>query len=68
MKVANVAPKHMLGPECGGRLRELGAKVFAMPGGDTQIVSPLSPMREITFRSSSKMVDYLLGLVEDSHT
>ena len=45
-KVANVGPKHMLDPQCGGRLRALGIKVFAMPGGDTQLYAAFTECRD----------------------
>lgn len=45
-KVANVGPKHMLDPECGGRLRDRGVKVFAMPGGDTQLYAGFTECRD----------------------
>jgi len=44
--VANIGPKHMLDPQCGGRLRELGVKVFAMPGGDTQWYAGFTECRD----------------------
>ena len=45
-KVATVGPAHMLDPNCGGRLRELGVKVFVMPGGDTQLYAAFTECRD----------------------
>eukprot|EP00811_Abedinium_folium_P003828 NODE_13520_length_1161_cov_2.569632.p1 GENE.NODE_13520_length_1161_cov_2.569632~~NODE_13520_length_1161_cov_2.569632.p1 ORF type:complete len:341 (-),score=34.60 NODE_13520_length_1161_cov_2.569632:37-1059(-) len=45
-KVAKLAPKHLLGPKCGGRMRDLGVKVFVMPGGDTQEYAGITESRD----------------------
>lgn len=45
-KVAIIGPKHMLDPGCGGRLRELGVKIFTMPGGDTQLYGAFEECRD----------------------
>lgn len=45
-KVVNIGPKHLLDPNCGGRLRELGVKIFTMPGGDTQLYAAFKEGRD----------------------
>merc|ERR1711920_439829 len=44
-KVVQIAPKHVLDPNCGGLLFKLGVKVFVMPGGNTQLYAGVTDSR-----------------------